>query len=96
MKTKSRSSACVAWAALATTSLLTGCATVSSEPEASRQLYQPRVLRLEAGQVIATKDGLHIPQADETWHSAAAYEALETQVINLSAALAQERARSIR
>lgn len=90
---KSRSSACAVVAALATTSLLTGCATVSSAPEASRQLYQPRVLRLEAGQVIATRDGLHIPQADETWHSAAAFEALEAQVIDLSAALAQRQAR---
>ena len=92
MKTRSSASALVV--ALTITLGLTGCATASSEPRESRQLYQPRVLRLEARQVIATRDGLHIPQVDETWHSAAAYEALEAQALNLSAALAQERARN--
>lgn len=91
---KTKSAACALAALLTITAALTGCATASSAPKASPQLYQPRVLRLEAGQVIATRDGLHIPQTHETWHSAAAYEALEAQAINLSAALAQERARN--
>lgn len=88
-----KSRACALLAALLITSGLTSCATVSSPARASLEIYQPRVLRLEAGQVIATRDGTYIPQADETWHSAAAYELLERDNLNLAAALAQERSR---
>jgi hypothetical protein len=78
------------------TLLLTGCVTASSVPRASLHLYQPRVLFLEAGQPIPSKAGIYTPQVDETWHSAAAYNDLETQLINTAAALAQERNRSSR
>lgn len=90
---KTPSSACARAALLLTTLLLTACASVSSAPRVSPQLYQPRVLRLEARQLISTRDGVYVPQTDETWHSAAAYTALETQALNLAAALAQERSR---
>lgn len=76
-----------------TTLGLTSCATASLPAKASLQVYQPRVLRLEAHQVIATRDGTYLPQFDETWHSAAAYEQLEREVLNLNAALLQERNR---
>lgn len=72
---------------------LTSCATVSSPARVSLQVYQPRILRLEARQVIATRDGTYVPQVDETWHSAAAFEQLEREVLNLNAALLQERNR---
>lgn len=72
---------------------LTSCASVSSAPKASPSLYQPRVLRLAAGQEVQTKDGTHRPQADEVWHSDAAFRQLEQEVINLTAALAQRNAR---
>lgn len=71
--------------------LLTGCATVSSAPMASLQLYQPPVLRLKAGLPIQTVDGIYTPQVDETWHSAARYQAVESEAINAAAALAQRR-----
>ncbi|QYM80274.1 hypothetical protein K0B96_06575 [Horticoccus luteus] len=78
--------------------LLTGCGSVSSGPKASPSaplnIYQPRVLLLKAGQPIQTAAGIYTPQTDETWHSPAAFEALEQETLNLSAALAQERART--
>lgn len=73
--------------------LLTSCASESSAPKASLQIYQPRVLRLKAGQEVTTQDGLYRPQADEVWHSAAAFNELEQENLNLAAALAQLRAR---
>jgi hypothetical protein len=76
--------------------LLTGCATVSSAPRQSWQIYQPRVLHLPAGQPVQTAAGIYRPQVDEVWHSAAAYQDLENQLINTAAALAQERNRSSR
>lgn len=76
--------------------LPTGCALVSSAPKASLQIYQPRVLQLPAGRPVETRAGLYRPQVDETWHSAAAYQDLENQLINTAAALAQERNRSSR
>lgn len=94
-RTRTPSARCVAAILLIVTAKLTGCATASSEPRASLQIYQPRVLRLSAGRAVETRDGTYRPQVDETWHSAAAYEALETQLINTAAALAQERARSL-
>ncbi len=75
-------------------SLLTGCVSDSSAPKVSLQIYQPPVLRLAAGQEVATKDGRYLPQVDEVWHSDARYQQLEHENINLSAALAQERARN--
>jgi hypothetical protein len=83
-----------ALAILAPASLLIGCASASSARKASLNLYQPPVLRLEQGQVIATKDGLHTPQMDEVWHSDARFRELENELVNAAAALAQERARA--
>jgi len=71
--------------------LLTGCVTGSSAPKASLEIYQPRVLRLKAGQPVPTADGLYRPQADETWHSAAAFDAVESQLLNATAALSHLR-----
>lgn len=73
--------------------LLTSCASVPRAPRESRQLYQPRVLRLEAGQEVQTRDGIHRPQVDEIWHSDAAFRAVEQEAINLASALAQLRSR---
>lgn len=91
MKTKSLLSA------LAVTTLaisgLTSCASVSSAPPASLQIYQPRVLRLPAGQPLKTTDGVYVPQTDEVWHSARAFQQLEQENLNLAAALTQERNR---
>ena len=91
MKTKSLSFA------LAVTTLLsvglTSCASESSAPRASLQIYQPRVLRLPPGQAIPTQDGIYTPPAAEVWHSPTAFQQLEQENINLAAALAQERNR---
>lgn len=73
--------------------LPTSCKTVSPDARASLEIYQPRVLRLKAGQEVQTVDGRYRPQVDETWHSAAAYNAVEQKLINANAALAQLRAR---
>lgn len=70
---------------------LTGCATGSPAPRESLQLYQPRVLRLKAGQPVPTTDGLYRPQVDEVWHSAAAFEDVEQKLLNATAALNQLR-----
>ncbi|MCS6299805.1 MAG: hypothetical protein H2170_06845 [Opitutus sp.] len=88
---KYKSASCVVVATMITTALLTGCASVSSAPKASWQLYQPRVLQLKAGQPVQTQAGIYTPQVDEVWHSAAAYEDLETELLNTAAALAQAR-----
>ena len=77
-----------------TIALLTGCATASSAPKASWQLYQPRVLQLSAGQPVHSQAGIYTPQVDEVWHSAAAYQDLETELLNTAAALAQIRNRA--
>jgi hypothetical protein len=64
---------------LATTLLLTGCASVSSVPVAS--LYPPSgVLHLQQGQTYQA-------QAAETWHSGARYQALELQLIDAVSAM---------
>ena len=72
---------------------LIGCALVSRDESASRQLYQPPVLRLSQAQPVPTQDGLYRPPTAEVWHSDARYRAMEAQVIDLTAALATERAR---
>lgn len=94
---KTKYSACALSAILLLSFALTGCAHVSSERAASSlassTLYQPPILRLEKHQVIATKDGLHIPQVDEIWHSDARFRQLENENIDLAAALAAERKR---
>jgi hypothetical protein len=74
--------------------VLTSCATASSDAKASLRIYQPRSLRLQAGQEIQTRDGRYSPQVDEIWHSDAAYRELEQGLINATAALAQERQRN--
>jgi len=64
---------------LATTLLLTGCASVSRVPVAS--LYPPSgVLHLQQGQTYQA-------QAAETWHSAARYQSLELQLIDAVSAM---------
>jgi hypothetical protein len=90
---KMKSNACVLSTLLTAMLLLTGCVTASSGNRASLQIYQPRILRLQAGHPVPTVDGIYTPQTDETWHSAAAYESIESQLINAAAALAQERNR---
>lgn len=89
---KTKFSACALLLILAASLLLTGCATVSPAPKASLQIYQPRVLVLPAGQPVQTAEGTYTPQTDEVWHSAAAFNALEQQLINAIAALAQKNA----
>lgn len=71
--------------------VLTGCALVSSAPKVSpaASIYQPRVLRLVAGQPIPTQDGQYKPEVAEIWHSDRAYRELESQLIDTAAALAQ-------
>ena len=91
---KTRSAYFALGATMLLSSLLTGCVTGSSAPKASWQLYQPRVLQLSAGVPVPSRAGIYTPQVDETWHSAAAYEELENQLINTAAALAQERNRA--
>ena len=64
---------------LATTLLLTGCATDLRAPLAS--LYPPSgVLRLQQGQTYQA-------QGTETWHSGARYQALELQLIDATSAI---------
>jgi hypothetical protein len=92
MKTKSLLSALAATMLLI--ALLTGCAAASSAPKPSLRIYQPRILTLAAGQPVPTAEGIYTPQTDEVWHSAQAYADLEAQLINATAALAQERHRS--
>lgn len=84
------------FAVLATTLGLTGCASAPSAAPASSPtypIYQPRTLELTAGLPVQTKNGIYTPQADETWHSPAAYEQVSREAWNAAAALAQERAR---
>ena len=90
---KTRSRVCAALAALLITSALTSCASVSSPAKASPEIFQPRILRLAAGQPVPTRDGVYSPQHDETWHSPAAFAALERENLNLASALTQERNR---
>ena len=88
---------CAALLAISLSAMLIGCSTVSPAPEASSahsRLYQPRLLRLAAGQVIATKDGTYLPKQDEVWHSPQAFEDVETKLLNALAALDQTRNRS--
>ena len=74
--------------------LPTGCMCSFSASEASsRRLYQPPTLALRAGVAVQTVDGIHVPQVNEVWHSPARFEALEQEALNLSAALAEERAK---
>ncbi len=70
---------------------LTGCALVSSAPKVSpaASIYQPRLLRLVAGQPVPTADGSYTPPTAETWHSDRAYRELEAQLIDTAAALSQ-------
>ena len=87
----SKSAPCVLLLAMTGSVLLTGCVTASSAPKESLQIYQPRVLQLKAGQPVQTPAGIYTPQTDEIWHSRAAYEDLENQLINTAAAAAQLR-----
>lgn len=80
-------------ATLLTSFALTGCACASRRTSASLQ-GSLRILRLEAGTPVRTKDGLYNPQQDETWHSQSEYLRLEQEVLMLSrAAQARDQAR---
>lgn len=80
-------------ATLLTSFALTGCACASRRTSGSLQGF-PRILRLEAGTPVRTKDGLYNPQQDETWHSQSEYLRLEQEVLMLSrAAQARDQAR---
>lgn len=80
-------------ATLLTSFALTGCACASRRTSGSLQ-GSPRILRLEAGTSVLTKDGLYNPQQDETWHSQSEYLRLEQEVLMLSrAAQARDQAR---
>lgn len=76
--------------------LLTGCGHALPVPDqssvASSMLYQPPILRLQAGQEIQTRDGKYRPQVDEVWHSDARYRQLEQENIDLAAALQKAKA----
>lgn len=92
MRPRTRYFACVL-ATLLTSFALTGCACASRPTSGSLQ-GSPRILRLEAGTPVRTKDGLYNPQQDETWHSQAEYLRLEQEVLMLSrAAQARDQAR---
>ena len=92
MRPRTRYSACVL-ATLLTSFALTGCACASRPTSGSLQ-GSPRILRLEAGTPVRTRDGLYNPQQDETWHSQAEYLRLEQEVLMLSrAAQARDQAR---
>ena len=84
MLPRTRYSACVL-ATLLTSFALTGCACASRRTSGSLQ-GSPRILRLEAGTPVRTKDGLYDPQQDETWHSQSEYLRLEQEVLMLSRA----------
>jgi hypothetical protein len=72
-------------ATLLTSFALTGCVCVS-KPTSGSLLGSPRILRLQAGTPLQTKDGLYNPQQDETWHSQSEYLRLEQEVLMLSRA----------
>jgi hypothetical protein len=88
---KIKSRFCVLGVLLLTSWLLTACSHVSPVNAASLRLYQPPVLRLQAGQPVPTQDGLYIPQAPELWHSDARFIDLEARYIDALAALAARR-----
>ncbi len=89
-KTKSRAFALLAMTLLSVA--LTSCVSDSNAPKAMPlSIYQPRSLQLKAGVTISTKGGNYTPQTDETWHSAAAFNEVEQENINLSSALAQKQ-----
>lgn len=92
MKTKSTGFAL--WAILILSVGLTSCVNEPSAPKELSQLYQPPVLRLAAGTVLTTLDGQYKAEANEVWHSDARFRTLEQENINLTAALAQLRARA--
>lgn len=85
---KTKSTACALLAILSLSAALTGCATASRENADLRQLYQPPVLRLQAGLQIVTRDGLYLPQVNEVWHSDARFCDLEARYIDALAAVA--------
>jgi len=85
---KTKSTACAILVALCISAVLTGCATASRESADLRQLYQPPVLRLQAGLQLVTQDGLYLPQVNEVWHSDARFRELEHRYTDALAALA--------
>jgi hypothetical protein len=96
MKTNSPSLACALAAILLASAMQTGCASASSAPKASQPIYQPPTLRLQAGQVTQTRDGLYWSPQAEIWHSDARYRQLEAELIDCAAALAQRKAEGLK
>lgn len=72
------------FALLVVTSLLTGCATNSSEELSSLSIYQAQYLYLKKGQVVQTQKGKYTAQIDEVWVNREKYRELEAQNITLS------------
>ena len=79
---KMKSTACALLAILCLSAVQTGCVTASRENADLRHLYQPPVLRLQAGLQIVTQDGLHLPQVNEVWHSDARFRELEHRYLD--------------
>ena len=86
MLPRTRYSACVL-ATLLTSFALTGCACASRQTSGSLQ-GSPRILRLQAGTPVQTKDGLYQPQAAEhqDFLLQSEYLRLEQEVLMLSRA----------
>ena len=82
MKQRMKSTACALLVALPMLSAPTGCAHALRGGADTRRLYQPPVLRLPASQPVQTKDGIHLPQVDEVWHSDARYRQLEQSYLD--------------
>ena len=61
---------------------LTGCFHVSLPKKPTLNLYQTPVLRIEAGTMVDTKDGIYTAQQDEIWHSDYRYRQLELKIID--------------
>lgn len=91
---RTRSIACAIAVMLLPLSAPPGCASASSRDKASMRVYQSPVLRLAAGQPVQTRDGVYVPQVDETWHSDADFRELEHELLDAVAAYQQLRLRT--
>jgi len=61
---------------------LTSCEGPSKKRTNSSWIYQPRILLLEQGIVIQTKEGQYkVQNKEEVWHSDRAYRELEEKII---------------
>ena len=60
------------------TTLLCGC----SQNKIDYRIYQPEYLFLSKDVPIQTKEGIYVPQVDETWHSEKTVSDLRERIIN--------------